>query len=69
MSELRSPLVLKTEQEMPNADVKKALELLKEAHQLLKDSELENLQRSANYLQESIQWLRQQRSGAADNKR
>ena len=54
---------------MPNADVKKALELLKVAHDLLQDSELENLKRSAGYLKESIQWLGRQRAGLAANKR
>lgn len=52
---------------MPDTDVNKALVLLKEAHELLKKSEVENLKKSAEYLNESIQWLRLQHSGEADN--
>ena len=52
---------------MPDTDVKKALELLKAAHNLLISSEVENLKKSANYLKESIHWLNQQHSGRGEN--
>lgn len=42
---------------MPDTDVREALELLKKAHQLLKDSDIENLKKSSDYLRESIQCL------------
>lgn len=54
---------------MPDTDVKKALTLLKEARELLRGSEVENLQKSADYLKDSIQWLNLQHSGRADNTR
>lgn len=47
---------------MPETDVKKALELLKKAHDLLNESEVENLQTSAKYLKQSIEWLNRQNS-------
>jgi len=54
---------------MPDTDVQKALGLLKEARELLKNSEVGNLKKSAGYLKESIQWLSLQHSGEADNVR
>mgnify|MGYP001136900582 CR=1 FL=1 len=52
---------------MPDTDVKKALVLLKEAHELLKKSEVDNLIKSADYLNESMQWLKLQHSGDGEN--
>ena len=52
---------------MPDTDVKKALELLKEAHRLLNSSEIENLKTSAGYLRESIQWLGRQHREKTEN--
>lgn len=44
---------------MPNTDIKKALSLLKEAYEILKTAENNNLKKSADYLKESIQWIKQ----------
>lgn len=44
---------------MQNTEIKKALSMLKEAQQLLKDSKVANLKRSAGYLSESLQVLEQ----------
>lgn len=46
---------------MPDTDVQKALELLRKAHDLLGESELDNLKRAASYLKESIEWLNRQK--------
>lgn len=54
---------------MPDTDVKRALELLKEAHWLLTASECDNLKKSAHYLEESIMWLNQQKTGTGSNTR
>jgi hypothetical protein len=52
---------------MSDTDVQKALALLREAHDLLKESQVENLKKSASYLEESIVWLKKKHSEAADN--
>lgn len=70
MPELRSHLALNEGGlNMPDTDIQKALELLKEAHRLLNGSEIENLKTSAGYIKESIQWLNRQHAGHADNTR
>ena len=43
---------------MSYGEVKKALEMLETAQQLLNESELENLKKSSGYLNQSIQRLR-----------
>lgn len=45
---------------MSAVEIQRALQLLKDAQRLLKHSELENLQKSAEYLEQSIHWLKQQ---------
>jgi len=47
------------EQDMSNTDIKKALSLLKEAYDILKNADNRNLKKSADYLKESIQWIKQ----------
>lgn len=47
---------------MPETDVKRALELLRNAHDLLNESKIENLKKSASYLEESIYWLERQKT-------
>jgi len=42
---------------MSNTDVKKALILLQQAHDILAESTVENLRKSADYLEQSIEWL------------
>jgi hypothetical protein len=49
---------------MPGKDIQKALELLKEARKLLKESDCENLKISTNYLNDSIEWLALHRRGS-----
>lgn len=44
---------------MQNTEIKRAMNMLKEAQQLLKDSKVSNLKKSANYLRESLQALQQ----------
>ena len=44
---------------MRNTEIRKALSLLKEARQLLGRSNVANLRRSAGYLDESMQVLKQ----------
>ncbi|MDT8421246.1 MAG: hypothetical protein RQ754_12520 [Desulfuromonadales bacterium] len=46
---------------MSEIDVQRAMDLLKKAHELLKNSEVENLRKSADYLKQSIHWLNLQR--------
>jgi len=42
---------------MQNTEIKKALNMLKEAQSLLKNSQVANLRKSAEYLSESMQLL------------
>jgi hypothetical protein len=42
---------------MRNTEIKKALSMLREAHALLKNSKVDNLRKSANYLNQSLQVL------------
>lgn len=44
---------------MENTEIKRALSMLREAQQLLKDSKVANLKRSAAYLSESLLVLQQ----------
>lgn len=45
---------------MPDTDIKKALILLQQAHDILAESTVENLRKSAEYLEQSIEWLNRQ---------
>ena len=44
---------------MQRTDIKKAMTMLKEAHSLLKNSKVDNLRKSADYLHETLQALQQ----------
>lgn len=46
---------------MAEMEIHKAMTLLVRAHDMLKESEVENLRKSADYLKESINWLDQQK--------
>jgi hypothetical protein len=46
---------------MSEIDVQRAMNLLNDAHELLKNSEVENLRKSADYLKQSIHWLKLQK--------
>lgn len=45
---------------MSDTEIRKALELLQKAHDILADSEVTNLKTSAEYLEQSIVWLQKQ---------
>lgn len=51
---------------MPETNIKKAMELLKQAHDVLNKSEVENLKKSAEYLEKSILWLNRHGTGDTD---